>query len=95
VRSLAIKGRAALVGITDKSFALAPYHEVITKEAEIIGVSDHLASELPALINFARQGRLVLSSVVTRTLALEADAINDALNQLQTFAGHARSVVLP
>src|SRR2546423_2134239 len=36
VRSLAKKGRAALAGITDGSFDVAPYHELINREAEII-----------------------------------------------------------
>ena len=40
VRALAIKGRAALVGITDKNFPLSPYHELINKEAEVIGKAE-------------------------------------------------------
>src|SRR4029453_15404097 len=43
-------GRAALVGLTAESMSIHPYIELINKEAEIIGVSDHLATELPALI---------------------------------------------
>src|SRR5438552_1178294 len=62
VRSLAIHGRAALVGITEQEFGIASYEQVINKEAEIIGVSDHLVRELPPLIKWARQGKLVLSS---------------------------------
>ena len=38
------------------------------KQSEIIGVSDHLASELPLLIEWVRQGKLDLSRVVTRTV---------------------------
>jgi hypothetical protein len=34
--------------------SIHPYTELINKEAEIIGVSDHLATELPALIEFVR-----------------------------------------
>ena len=41
---LAKKGRAAVAGITEKHFEVSPYHELINNEAEIIGVSDHLAS---------------------------------------------------
>lgn len=93
VRSLAIQGRAALVGITEKDFALSPYHEVINKEAEIIGVSDHLAREIPLLIEFVRTGKLNLAGVITRTVPLEAQAINDTLDQLETFGNDVRVVV--
>jgi len=95
VRSLAIKGRAALVGITGKSFPLAPYQEVINKEAEIIGVSDHLATEMPELLDYARRGLLDLSNAVTRTVPLEADLINDTLNGLEKFGDEVRAVVSP
>ena len=40
-------GRAALVGLTAESMSVHPYTELINKEAKIIGVSDHLATELP------------------------------------------------
>jgi len=95
LRSLAIKGRAALVGITRLSFPLAPYPELINKEAEIIGVSDHLAKELPELLSFARQGQLDLSNVVTRTVPLEAGVINETLNGLEKFGDDVRVVVSP
>jgi len=95
VRSLAIKGRAALVGITRESFPVAPYNEVINKEAEIIGVSDHLAAELPGLIAFAREGKLNLAPAVTACIPLEADAINLALDRLEAFSDEVRTVVQP
>src|SRR5262249_1749343 len=53
VQCLSILGRAALVGLTKESMSIFPYTEVINKEAEIIGVSDHLASELPTLLELA------------------------------------------
>ena len=95
VRALAIKGRAALVGITDKSFPVTPYHELISKEAEIIGVSDHLATELPELLDFARQRKLDLANVITRTVPLEAAAINDTLDRLEKFSDDVRTVIVP
>jgi 2-desacetyl-2-hydroxyethyl bacteriochlorophyllide A dehydrogenase len=94
-RSLAIKGRAVLVGISTDSFPVAPYHELINKEAEIIGVSDHLAQELPRLIEWVRQGKLDLSSVVTKTVPLEASAINVVLDQLESFGDDVRVVITP
>jgi propanol-preferring alcohol dehydrogenase len=95
VQSLAIKGRAALAGITDKTFEIAPYQEVLNKEAEIIGVSDHLAAELPLLLDWARAGKLNLTQVITRTVPLEAQAINDTLDHLEAFGSDARVVVTP
>jgi len=95
VRSLAIKGRAALVGITRESFSVAPYHEVINKEAEIIGVSDHLAAELPGLIAFARDRKLDLTRAVTACVPLEAAAINHVLDRLEQFGDAVRTVVEP
>ena len=85
VKCLAIRGRAALVGITEKNFEVAPYADVLNKEAEIIGVSDHLASELPLLVEWVRSGKLDLSKVVTRTVPLDADVINEVLDGLGKF----------
>src|SRR5207245_471206 len=95
VRSLAIHGRAALVGITEQRFSVAPYAELINKEAEIIGVSDHLASELPGLIEFVRQKKLVLSGLVSRTLPLSAEPVNEALDQLEQFGDQVRVAIMP
>ena len=95
VRALGIKGRAALVGITDKSFALSAYHELINKEAEVIGVSDHLATELPRLLDFARSRKLDLTNVITRTIPLDAASINDTLDRLEKFSDDVRTVIVP
>jgi 2-desacetyl-2-hydroxyethyl bacteriochlorophyllide A dehydrogenase len=95
VQSLAIQGRAALAGITNKPFEVSPYMELLNKEAEIIGVSDHLAQELPQLLEWARCGALDLSRVITRMLPLEPKAVNDALDDLERFGGEARMVILP
>jgi threonine dehydrogenase-like Zn-dependent dehydrogenase len=93
VKCLAIKGRAMLVGITDKTFEVAPYADVLNKEAEIIGVSDHLASELPLLIEWVREGKLDLSKVVTRTVSLDAAVIDDVLDGLEKFGSEVRTVI--
>jgi propanol-preferring alcohol dehydrogenase len=95
VSCLAIQGRAALAGITEKTFEISPYLEVLNKEAEIIGVSDHLAQELPQLLEWARRGVLDLSKAITRTLPLDADAINAALDQLENFDIDGRIVIKP
>jgi propanol-preferring alcohol dehydrogenase len=95
VRSLAIKGRAALAGITEKTFAVSPYHELINREAEIIGVSDHLANEIPLLLDFARSGKLNFANVITRTVPIDAAAINDTLDRLEKFGEDVRVVIKP
>ena len=95
VRSLAKQGRAALVGITEKSLEVSPYHELVNREAEIIGVSDHLATEIPLLLEFARTGKLNLSNIVTRTVPLDAKAINDVLDRLEHFGEDVRVVITP
>jgi len=93
VRCLAIFGRAALVGLTSKSFEVAPYQNVINKEAEVIGVSDHLASELPLLLELAREGKLRFPAQAIRTIPLEAAAINETLDALERGVGQIRTVI--
>ena len=94
-RVLAVFGRAILVGITDRAFEIYPYAEVLGKEAEIIGSSDHLVSELPILLDIARRGLLDLSSVITRTVPLEATAVNETLDELEHFGESVRTVIVP
>ena len=95
VQVLGVMGRAALVGLTPQPFDVRPYTELINKEAEVIGVSDHLASELPELLKFAASGVLKLSSIVTREIPLEAPAINGVLDALEHFGGALRTVIKP
>ena len=86
-------GRAALVGLTAESMSVHPYSELINKEAEIIGVSDHLAAELPALIEFARSGKLRFPPETLRVVDLDAAQINAALDALQESIDHVRTVI--
>jgi threonine dehydrogenase-like Zn-dependent dehydrogenase len=95
VQSLAILGRAALVGLTREVFEIAPYVELLNKEAEIIGVSDHLASEFPLLLDLARTGRLDLTQGIIRTVPLEAGAVNGVLDRLEKFGDDVRVVITP
>ena len=95
VQSLAILGRAALVGLTGETFEVAPYSELLNKEAEIIGVSDHLASEIPVLVELVRTRKLDLSHGIIRTVALDAEAVNTALDGLEKFGDDVRVVITP
>lgn len=93
VRALAIHGRAALAGLTDRQVSFSPYHDLLNREAEIIGVSDHLATELRQLIGLVERGQLDLTAVVTQRVPLEAAAINRVLDDLEGFGGDVRAVV--
>jgi propanol-preferring alcohol dehydrogenase len=95
VEMLGVQGRAVLVGLASEPLVVNTYGSVLGKEAEIIGCSDHLLSELPTIIELTRQGKLDLSSIVTRQIPLEADAVNRALDELEEFAGVIRTVVRP
>ena len=95
VKSLAILGRAALVGLTRESFEVAPYSELLNKEAEIIGVSDHLASEIPLLLDLVRTRKVDLSHGIIRTVPLDAEAINGVLDRLENFGDDVRVVITP
>lgn len=93
VQCLGALGRAALVGLTSESLSIFPYTELINKEVEIIGVSDHLAAELPALIEFARSGKLGFPTDAFRFVDLDAEQINASLNALQNSIDHVRTVI--
>jgi 2-desacetyl-2-hydroxyethyl bacteriochlorophyllide A dehydrogenase len=88
-------GRAALVGLTAESMSVFPYTELINKEAEIIGVSDHLATDLAALIEFARSEKLRFPPETLRVVDLNASQINAALDALQDSIDHVRTVIVP
>jgi 2-desacetyl-2-hydroxyethyl bacteriochlorophyllide A dehydrogenase len=93
--SLAVFGRLAIAGITDRPFEVDSYSELIGKETEILGVSDHLAQEIPQLMDFILRGKLRLSEIVTQAVPLDDEAINGVLDSLTDFAGPVRVVITP
>jgi D-arabinose 1-dehydrogenase-like Zn-dependent alcohol dehydrogenase len=95
VKCLGVLGRAALVGLTAESMSIFPYTELINKEVEIIGVSDHLATELPTLLAFARSGKLRFPPEALHVVDLDAGQINAALAELQHSIDHVRTVMVP
>jgi D-arabinose 1-dehydrogenase-like Zn-dependent alcohol dehydrogenase len=92
---LAPLGRAALVGLTAESMSILPYAELTNKEVEIIGVSDHLATEIPVLMRFVRSGKLRFPKEALRNVDLDARQINAALDQLQHSIDHVRTIIVP
>jgi 2-desacetyl-2-hydroxyethyl bacteriochlorophyllide A dehydrogenase len=95
VQCLGVFGRAALVGLTAESMSIFPYTELINKEVEIIGVSDHLATEFPALMEFARSGKVCFPPESLRFVDLDAAQINAALDALEGSIDHVRTVIIP
>jgi propanol-preferring alcohol dehydrogenase len=69
VEVLAPQGRAALAGLTRERISIAPYRDILNREAEIIGVSDHFASEIPELMQFVASGALDGEGAATASVA--------------------------
>jgi len=95
LRSVGVFGRAVVVGISDQPVIVDTYHDLVGPETELIGSNDHLLQELPLLIEFARQGQLNLSGVVSRVIPLDAARINQTLDALEQFSSDVRTVVAP
>jgi len=95
VRCLGVMGRAVIAGIGDRPLEIDTYRELLGNEAEIIGSNDHLLQELPLLVEMARRKVLDTSRVVTRTVPLDADAINATLDALEQWSGDVRTVIVP
>jgi 2-desacetyl-2-hydroxyethyl bacteriochlorophyllide A dehydrogenase len=88
-------GRAVLVGLNQQPISINTYMQVLGKEAEIIGSNDHLLQELPLLVDLARRKILDTSHVVSQTIALDADKINQRLDDLENFTSDVRVVIVP
>jgi propanol-preferring alcohol dehydrogenase len=93
--SLAPQGRAVLVGLSDQMLTLDPYREILGREAELIGSNDHTLAEVSEVLGFAERGALELSAAVSRTVPLEAAAINAVLDELEQNRAGVRTVVVP
>ena len=95
IATLAPFGRVVAVGLGNQPVPVYPYQEIINREAEIIGCSDHLESEIPLLTELVRRRVLDLAPVVTETIPLEALAINAVMDRLERYgAGGVRTVIL-
>lgn len=95
IRSVGPLGRVAIAGIADEPVSINTYRDVVGRETVISGVSDHTRAEIEYALELSARGRLVFDDVITRTLPLEAAAINDALDNLAAFGPGVRSVVVP
>ncbi|MEP7080998.1 MAG: zinc-binding dehydrogenase, partial [Ginsengibacter sp.] len=95
LQCVGVLGRVVLVGLSDKMLEVNTYTELLGNEVELIGSNDHRLQELPALIEFAKKKMLDTSQIVTRTIPLDADAINATLDALENFGGDVRTVIVP
>jgi propanol-preferring alcohol dehydrogenase len=93
VQVLAVQGRAAIAGLSDRTFEIASYTELLGAEAEVIGVADHLAGEMPLLLEFAVRGKLKLEKVITRRVPLDATIVDGVLDELDRYGDHVRTVI--
>ncbi|RPI90604.1 MAG: alcohol dehydrogenase [Chloroflexi bacterium] len=94
VASLGAMGRAVIVGICQSPLVVDPYRTLIGCEAEIIGANDHLLHELPLLIDMARRKVLDTSQVVSQTIPLDAETIDQRLDDLENFTSDVRAVIV-
>lgn len=95
IDSLGYMGRAVMVGLNQQPIQINTYMQVLGKEAEIIGSNDHLLQELPLLVDMARRKILDTSRVVSQVIPLDADKINQRLNDLENFTNNVRVVIVP
>jgi propanol-preferring alcohol dehydrogenase len=95
IKVLAPLGRAVVVGISREPLQIDTYSELLGPEVELIGSNDHLLHELPLVVELARRGVLDVSQVVSRTVPLEASAVNRALDELESFSDAVRTVIVP
>ena len=94
VEALSIMGRAMIVGISRDPLEVNPYATLIGREAEIIGSNDHLLQELPLLVDMARRKVLDTSRVVSQRIPLDAEKINQRLDDLEHYTDDVRAVIL-
>jgi len=89
---LCVHGKMVHVGICNTQVSLNPYHDILLKEAEIIGCADHLRQELPVLINLAQTRRFDVSKLITEKIPFWK--INEGIKQLETNKGSPIRIVV-
>ena len=85
-------GRIVFVGITKDTLQIAPYKTLLGSELELIGVDDHLYSEMIELIQLINDRQISLTRSVTHTVTL--DAVNHGFEILQSRREKAVRVVM-
>jgi len=93
LRSLTPGGRLMIVAINLRSFEFNPFADLLVRERRIIGCSDHTRAELVELLDLAARGAVDLTRAITRTVPLEAGAVNGVLDDLERGSTHLRTVI--
>jgi propanol-preferring alcohol dehydrogenase len=95
IQVVSVFGRVGLVGLSNQTINIDPYNQLLMREAEIIGVADHLAKEIPTLIELVRLGYLDLSKVISKRVPLDERIINRVFDQLDSYSHEGRIVITP
>lgn len=90
-----VLARVVIVGLSNKPLEIDTYNELLGNEVELIGSNDHLLQELPLLVEMAHKKVLDTSRVVSRTVPLDAEEINEVLDGLEKFSSDIRTVIVP
>jgi propanol-preferring alcohol dehydrogenase len=85
-------GKLIIVGISPDEITISPYRTVIARELEIIGVNDHLKSEMDQLMTLVNSGKLDLHTSITHKVPL--DDVNLGFELLERKIGNPVRVVL-
>lgn len=90
-----VMGRVVIVGLLNQAIEVNTYTEILGNEVELIGSNDHHLAELPLLVDLARRKILDTSKIVTKTVPLDAEEINQVLDDLENFSSDVRTVIVP
>ncbi|KXK13747.1 MAG: alcohol dehydrogenase zinc-binding domain-containing protein [Chloroflexi bacterium OLB14] len=89
-----VMGRVVIVGLSSQPIEVNTYTEILGNEVELIGSNDHHLAELPLLVDLARRKILDTSKIVTKTIPLDAEEINQVLDDLENFSSDVRTVIV-
>lgn len=90
-----VMARVVIVGLSNKPIEIDTYNELLGNEVELIGSNDHHLQELPLLVEMACKKILDTSKIVTKTVPLDAEEVNEVLDNLEKFGSDVRTVIIP
>ncbi|HDI42713.1 MAG TPA: alcohol dehydrogenase [Candidatus Bathyarchaeota archaeon] len=92
VRSVGKAGRSVFIGIGGETIKIQPYTQLITKEAKILGSSDHTKQEMQTILKLVKAGKIDLTHSITHWIHLEE--INEAMQTLRKNIGNPIRIVI-
>ncbi len=95
IGSIAPGGRIVVAGLGRRPLSIEPYRELLGKEAEIIGASDHTRDEIPRVIEMVMQRSLKPAEAVTGMIPLDPADVNGVLDDLEEGCAGIRTVITP